>query len=569
MSLRYRPEIDGLRSIAVLAVLIYHAKFAGGAVAPGGFLGVDVFFVISGYLITSLILKEYATTGRFSFARFYERRARRLLPVLLVVILSSMPAAWVILEPTQMVNYAQSLLASVAFVSNHFWHLSSQVYGAESGLLKPFLHTWSLAVEEQFYIVFPLLLMLMLRRAPKWLPAAGLTILIGGLCFAEMTTARLASLSFFWLPSRVWELTAGAALAYLQVHHPTLGRSRIVKALGPSFGILLIIGSMGVTTLGSHHPGLATVPAVLGTAMVIAFSGGGDLGTRLLASRPFVAVGLISYGLYLWHYPIFAFARLLDHHPSLWQRAGWILLSVVLATLTYHLVEQPARRTQVSLKRVLAPALGAGAIAIALFCAAMVSTEGLRSRLPHLVALYGPNEFDNELLRRESWSLLDDLAATHQMAPSQPREASRFEATQLWFEALDPSPKVLVVGNSHSKDLFNAIYLARDRLGVQVARYATPPATPPSPPASSDRRGCRRPMGTARPPSPTRWTPAQAARGAKRSAKPSAPSPRRATLTTPRWTPRFWAISPNSSSDWTPLRRAARSRHRTFQQRLP
>ena len=166
----YRAEIDGLRALAVLSVVAYHAKFSVGEAIflPGGFLGVDVFFVISGFLITGLLLQEYRRTGRISFGDFYERRARRLLPALMVVMIASAPMAWQLLNPSQLIDYAQAMLASLFFGSNFYWHFSLQEYGAESALLKPFLHTWSLAVEEQYYIVFPLVMLAALRWAPRF-----------------------------------------------------------------------------------------------------------------------------------------------------------------------------------------------------------------------------------------------------------------------------------------------------------------------------------------------------------------------------------------------------------------
>ena len=159
--LQYRPEIDGLRAIAVMAVLLYHAELFIGKTQlfAGGFLGVDVFFVISGYLITSLILTEYQSTGSFSFPNFYERRARRLLPALLTVMLAFLPVGWFVLMPTQLIDFSKSLISSIFFASNLYWNETLHEYGAESALLKPFLHTWSLAVEEQFYILFPIILL--------------------------------------------------------------------------------------------------------------------------------------------------------------------------------------------------------------------------------------------------------------------------------------------------------------------------------------------------------------------------------------------------------------------------
>ena len=171
MKITYRPEIDGLRAIAVSAVILYHAQIIilGQKLFKGGFIGVDIFFVISGYLITSLILKELITTGCFSFKDFYERRVRRILPALLVVILASLPFAWMYLLPDSFLDFSKSILYSLSFGSNFYFHFSGQQYGAESGLLKPFLHTWSLSVEEQFYILFPIFLLIIFRFFNKYL----------------------------------------------------------------------------------------------------------------------------------------------------------------------------------------------------------------------------------------------------------------------------------------------------------------------------------------------------------------------------------------------------------------
>ena len=161
MKINYRPEIDGLRTIAVISVVIYHLQifFGSSQFLRGGFLGVDIFFVISGFLITSIIIGEINQTGSFSFSNFYERRLRRLLPALLIVIIATLPVAWYILLPEQLVDFSKSVISSLAFGSNFYWHFSLQEYGAESALRQPFLHTWSLAVEEQFYLIYPVFLL--------------------------------------------------------------------------------------------------------------------------------------------------------------------------------------------------------------------------------------------------------------------------------------------------------------------------------------------------------------------------------------------------------------------------
>ena len=179
MKITYRPEIDGLRAIAVVAVILYHAQITifGHQPFKGGFIGVDIFFVISGYLITSIILKELVTTGSFSFKHFYERRIRRILPALLFVMLFSLPFAWAYLLPLEFEKFAKSILYSLGFGSNFYFHYSGQVYGALAGPFVPFLHTWSLSVEEQYYILFPIVLLIIFKYFRKYL----LTILVIGL----------------------------------------------------------------------------------------------------------------------------------------------------------------------------------------------------------------------------------------------------------------------------------------------------------------------------------------------------------------------------------------------------
>ena len=195
----YRPEIDGLRAIAVFVVILYHAQLMlfGRDWFVGGYIGVDVFFVISGYLIARIILSELESTGRFSFLKFYERRARRILPALLLVMAVSLPFAWFILYPTPFAEYAQSILWSIFFGSNVFFYGVTTEYGADSALLKPFLHTWSLAVEEQFYLVFPVLALLVFKVFRRAFLIVLLGLAAASLVHAEMMTTQNPSLNFY------------------------------------------------------------------------------------------------------------------------------------------------------------------------------------------------------------------------------------------------------------------------------------------------------------------------------------------------------------------------------------
>ena len=215
----YRPEIDGLRAIAVTAVILYHAQIVifGDQSFKGGFIGVDIFFVISGYLITSIILKELITTNSFSFKYFYQRRVRRILPVLLFVMLVTLPFAWAYLLPSAFIDFSKSILYSLGFSSNFYFWYSGQEYGAESGLIKPFLHTWSLSVEEQYYIIFPIIFFITFKYFKKYLIHILIIGFIVSLGLADWASKNYyASLNFYILPTRAWELLAGSILSYFE-----------------------------------------------------------------------------------------------------------------------------------------------------------------------------------------------------------------------------------------------------------------------------------------------------------------------------------------------------------------
>jgi len=239
MTIKYRPEIDGLRAIAVIAVVLYHAGFVinGTNSFSGGYIGVDIFFVISGYLITSIIIKEMAEQ-KFSFLKFYERRARRILPALFIVMLSSLPFAWIYLLPKAMKEYAASILSSLVFSSN-FWFWQEDNYWAEPSALKPFLHTWSLSVEEQFYLVFPMILVMLWRFAKRHITSILVAGFLLSLLVAELGTIIHPDFTFYLLPSRGWELLAGAILAKHEMDHGRLNRP-CFDTFMPILGLFLI-----------------------------------------------------------------------------------------------------------------------------------------------------------------------------------------------------------------------------------------------------------------------------------------------------------------------------------------
>jgi peptidoglycan/LPS O-acetylase OafA/YrhL len=355
MKLTYRPEIDGLRAIAVVAVILYHAQIniLGHQPFKGGFIGVDIFFVISGYLITSIILKELVTTGSFSFKHFYERRIRRILPALLVVMLVSLPFAWMFLLPSSFIDFSKSILYSLGFSSNFYFHYSGQQYGAENALLKPFVHTWSLSVEEQFYILFPVVLLIIFKYFRKYLIHILILGFVISLGLSDWGSRNYPSITFYFLPTRMWELLAGSILAYFEI---TLGHRTNHKTFNlilPSIGLLLIGHSILFFNNKMLHPSFYTFSPVVGVCLIIWFSHKDELITKILSSKLFVGTGLISYSLYIWHYPIFAFARTFFDEQSLLKILLISLITIILSIISYYFIERPARNKKISFKKVL------------------------------------------------------------------------------------------------------------------------------------------------------------------------------------------------------------------------
>lgn len=345
--MKYRPEIDGLRTIAVLPVLFSHAGFSW---AEGGFIGVDIFFVISGFLITQIIVSE-TESGDFSIGRFYERRARRILPALFFVVAACVPAAWLLLTPDQMREFGHSLIAVPIFASNFLFWMEADYFATDSGL-KPLIHTWSLAVEEQFYIFFPLLVVAIFWLGRNLLVPALLLITAVSLVLADWSSLHHPEASFFLLHTRAWELLIGslAAIAYLRGVRVSPAFANLLS-IG---GMIMVVGALALFTEETRHPGYLTLFPVMGTALLLLFGTTTTLPGRLLSTFPFVWIGLISYSLYLWHQPLFAFTRMYLIGAEPIDLAIPMAVSFVLAYLSWRFVEAPFRnRTLVALPRIV------------------------------------------------------------------------------------------------------------------------------------------------------------------------------------------------------------------------
>ena len=368
---RYRPDIDGLRAVAVMLVVNFHAF---PEAMPGGFIGVDIFFVISGFLITGIVAREL-DRQRFSLVGFYNRRIRRIFPALIVVLAATLVLGWLWMLPAAYAQLSADVFASAAFFSNIALLLQSGYFDIESGK-KPLLHLWSLGIEEQFYLFWPLILMLAARLRLSILAAASVIALASFV----LNVALIGSnpVATFYLPfTRAWELLAGGALA--------CGWSRISQTAGASnwraaVGLLLIAAAAAVLDTHRAFPGWWALLPVAGSVLLLSAPAAWGC-RRVLASRPLVWIGLISYPLYLWHWPLLVFFGIVKPEPLTPNERELILLaSALLAWLTYRLVEMPFRFSRPSALRIAG--LSAGMVLIAAAGVVVFAGRGFDSRLP-------------------------------------------------------------------------------------------------------------------------------------------------------------------------------------------
>ena len=380
--LRYRPEIDSLRAFAVLAVIIYHAKLNlfGNILLPGGYLGVDIFFIISGYLITFLILKELINKNSFSFKSFYIKRVRRILPVLLLVIFVTIPFSWIYLFPSDLVSFSKSILFSLGFSSNFYFHLSSLDYGSPEGLQKPFLHTWSLSIEEQFYIIFPVCLFLIYKYTRKNIFLFFIICFVVSLLFANWGSKNYASANFYLLYSRIWELILGSCVAYYEIKIGQKKPRKLLNQILTIIGFILIFGSFFLFDNETFHPSLYTLIPSSGVVLILWFYSDDNLILRLLTNKIFVWIGLISYSLYLWHYPIFSFANYtgIFFEKNL-EKIFLIVFTFIISLLSYFLVEKPFRKSA-SFKSLIA-LIAIITTIIVIYCMITIMMDGFLKRL--------------------------------------------------------------------------------------------------------------------------------------------------------------------------------------------
>lgn len=381
--MQYRAEIDGLRAVAVLPVMLFHAGISG---FDGGFIGVDIFFVISGYLISTIIWLDLEQ-NKFSFANFYERRARRILPALFIVIAVCIPFAWALLPPDKLMDFARSALSTLFFVSNHYFYDQAGYFGAAAETL-PLLHTWSLAVEEQFYLLFPVVLILLHRRSGRRKTMATLAfIALVSFALCEIGWRTNPDANFFLAPFRAWELMIGAMCGLALQGQP--GRSNPSLSI---LGLVMILASIVFLDEHTPFPSFIALLPVVGTALVILFSHQDNLSVKFLSFKPLVALGLISYSAYLWHQPVLVFARAMSiSEPTMTAMLTLVMLSLILAWLSWHYIEKPFRRRSgnSNRNRLHFAMLAGGGVSLAAFALAAVFANGFSNRFePRSIAAY-------------------------------------------------------------------------------------------------------------------------------------------------------------------------------------
>jgi len=442
--LKYRAEIDGLRAIAVVPVILFHA---GLSTFSGGFVGVDIFFVISGYLITTILIDDIEN-NQFSVLNFYERRARRILPALFFVMLACIPIAWIWMIPSQMENFSQSLVAVSVFGSNILFWLTSG-YFASASEEKPLLHTWSLAVEEQYYLLFPIFLLLFWRYGRNRVVV--LIMLLAGisLLISEIGWRTDSSANFYLAPSRAWELFAGSLAAFL------VG-SRGVKSSNAlsTTGFSAIVISIFLYDESTPFPSIYALLPVAGVVLVILYADNKTIIAKLLSARLLVWIGLISYSVYLWHQPLFAYRKILSVDNNPFVTGALIIFSFCLGFLSWRFVERPFRNKAFFSRRMIF-SLAAG---FTLFFIAF--------------GLIG--HFNNGFKDR-SWVVPLDIA--DRLLPDNPQENK--ECSE-YFEIISPvrfcrktyglKPSIAIIGDSEGAALFEGLAkkLSESSLGLAM-----------------------------------------------------------------------------------------------------
>lgn len=423
--LKYRPEIDGLRALAVLPVILFHADFE---IISGGFTGVDVFFVISGYLITSIIIQDI-DKKKFSITNFYERRARRILPVLYLVTISTLVVSYFILTPKNLISLANSSI-SIPFFSSNFYFWSERGYFDDDSVLKPLIHTWSLSVEEQFYIVFPIILLILYNYKKTLYIFLSVGFFLS-LFFSYYLTLIHFDTAFYFPITRAWELLAGAFCGIF-LYKTSLRIGLYFAEILSFLGLTLIFYSYITFNNQTLFPYISALIPVVGCMLFIIASQNSYLVKKIFSNKIIVYIGLISYSLYLWHHSIFSLTRHLDIFEK--NKLILIIISFILSILTYHSIERRFRNKFLIKRKFLIYFVIVGTI--------IIMTIGL---------IYKTN---NGIPSRYSYG---DQILFNQLASTGNYNQKYFDENEFKQFSLSKKHKIVIIGDSTAKDFFNII----------------------------------------------------------------------------------------------------------------
>ena len=455
----FRPDIEGLRALAVCLVIASHA---GLPLLQGGFVGVDVFFVLSGYLITSLLTQEISSTGSVNFARFYARRARRLLPAAITMVLGVCCAEAIVMNPLTQVRVLKAAFATLLYSSNLYFAILKLQYFDQYSATNPLLHTWSLAVEEQFYLIWPVLLLLLARppQRVKRLSIALAAIALVSFALCVWLTAVNPVLAFFQMPARVWEFSAGGLLAFIPERW-LADRQWFLSWMGV-IGLIALLASAALIR-GSMFPGYIAALPVLGTLFVLLAGARAPESpvAQLLSTKPAQVIGRLSYSLYLWHWPVLVIGRQLIPSDSIAIRLGWIAASALIAAGTYAVIENPIRFQPFLIAR-SGLTLGLAALGTILCVGAMGTWRAI---------LHRSAEF------RKYDRFVRDIPAVYRKG-CDPDMADARPQVCFFGDVSHPQSTVVLYGDSHAAQWFPAVVEMADAQHWRLATIIKPGCTP-------------------------------------------------------------------------------------------
>ena len=443
--MKYRPEIDGLRALAVIPVIFFHAGFKSFS---GGYIGVDIFFVISGYLITTILIDEFQNNS-FSIINFYERRARRILPALYFVMLACIPFAYIWMLPNQLKEFSQSLVAVSLFISNLFFWKKSGYFDSATDEM-PLLHTWSLAVEEQYYVIVPILLLILWRFGKNKIFWIIVLLAAISLLLSEWGYRNHSNANFYFAPTRAWELFAGAIAAFL-VQKKRVQKHNLLSLIG----LIAILFSIFVYDKTTPSPSVYILLPVIGTMILIMFAQKDTQVAKILSNKLLVGLGLISYSAYLWHQPLFAFARIrLSNEPSKMIMMVLILLSLILAVMSWKFVENKFRKKTIS-RSIIFLGAAIGLIIFIIIDVLVDKNNGFQERFPEQIIKLDNFRKQQEAIRRSSCDSI-----------------SGFSKQERCILGNKENIKGVLIGDSHAQMLWGSLNKTLNDIGIGMYSFA-------------------------------------------------------------------------------------------------